>query len=119
MSNSRWVPLVIIYMVLLIRITIALNTVPSSNKPAPSLIKESTLSQQDRYILGAPMDINRATLGDLTIIPGIGRLTALKIIQHRTKLGSYQTLDQLAEIKGISTRKLRHLSQHLCVQDKF
>ncbi|WRS28211.1 helix-hairpin-helix domain-containing protein [Oscillospiraceae bacterium MB08-C2-2] len=48
-----------------------------------------------------PLDINTATLEEIMLIPGVGEVTAQRIIQYREVLGGYTHLDQLMEIKGI------------------
>lgn len=42
------------------------------------------------------IDINRASLGELTVLPGIGRITACELIRGRP----YATLDEVRAVLG-------------------
>jgi len=69
-----------------------------------------------RLALGMPLDINQATESDLTLVTGIGEVTAKKILDMRSKLGRYKNIEQLTEIKGIKEKKLAKLRKYLYVE---
>ena len=48
-----------------------------------------------------PVDLNRATMDDLLQLRGIGRTFALRIIEHRERLGGFTSLNQLKEVYGL------------------
>jgi competence protein ComEA len=52
------------------------------------------------------ININEATLQELDTIPGIGPVTAQKIIDYREKYGSFSTLDDLKKVGGIGDKTL-------------
>ncbi|GJQ19778.1 MAG: hypothetical protein HBSIN02_01330 [Bacteroidia bacterium] len=56
-----------------------------------------------------PLDINRATKQQLMALPGIGAVTAERIIAHRTEHGPFGSIEDLRKIRGISGRKLEQL----------
>jgi competence protein ComEA len=62
------------------------------------------------------IDINSATLVDLMKLPGIGKVTALNIIDYRTVNGPYGSVDELIEVKGIGEKKLEMLKQHVTIR---
>ena len=68
-----------------------------------------------RLALGLPLDINRASFDDLTLIPGVGGILAADIVAWREKIGRFETLDQMMEIKGIKGKKMSKLRQYLYV----
>lgn len=50
----------------------------------------------------AALDINRATPSQLEVIKGIGPAKARAIVEYRNRHGSFQSLDELSNVKGIT-----------------
>lgn len=55
------------------------------------------------------VNINAATLEALEALPGIGPVTAQRIIDYRTEHGAFASVDQLVEVKGIGDKSLAKL----------
>jgi competence protein ComEA len=55
---------------------------------------------------GIPVDINMATLEEFEALPGVGNKTALRILEKRAGLGSFKTVDELAEVKYMTKSRL-------------
>ena len=55
------------------------------------------------------ININTATVEELTKLPGIGGVIAQRIVNHREKSGKFRTLEELLVIRGISKKKLEKL----------
>jgi competence protein ComEA len=53
-----------------------------------------------------PVNVNTATADQLDVLPGVGPTTAAAIIAHRQQHGPFQTVDQLADVRGIGPAKL-------------
>ena len=53
-----------------------------------------------------PINLNTATVDQLKALPGIGDTRANQIIEFRTAIGQFSTLDQLLDIHGIGERTL-------------
>lgn len=53
--------------------------------------------------------LNTATAKDLQALPGIGQKTAETIIDYRQENGPFQTLDELAHIKGLGPKTLEKI----------
>lgn len=68
-----------------------------------------------RLALGLPLDINLAGQYELMFIPGVGEVTAANIVAGRDKIGRFEKLEQLMDVKGIKEKKLSKLSQYLYV----
>lgn len=55
------------------------------------------------------VNINTATADALIALPGIGEALAARIIEYREQHGPFQTLEELAEVSGISDRMVDEL----------
>jgi competence protein ComEA len=82
-------------------------------------VKKVSLTAIDnsrRLALGMPIDLNSATFDDLLLIPGIGEITAGKILTFRSKKVYFKNMEELMEISGIKEKKLAKLKQYLYVK---
>jgi competence protein ComEA len=57
----------------------------------------------------SPVDLNTADAAALEELPGIGPATAAAILEHRTKVGAFRSVDQLLDVPGIGEAKLEAL----------
>ena len=55
------------------------------------------------------VNINSASKDELVALPGIGEVTADRIILHREQIGPFASTDDLLTVKGISKKKLERL----------
>jgi competence protein ComEA len=55
------------------------------------------------------ININSATLDQFESLPGIGRKTAERIIEHRTKSGGFKRIEELMNVKGIGEKSFLKL----------
>jgi len=68
-----------------------------------------------RLALGIPIDINRSSMQDLVLVPGIGEKTAEKILDQRNMNGKFSKLDELMQVKGIKEKRVEKLRRYLCI----
>ena len=59
----------------------------------------------------APLDLNMATIEQLDALPGVGPVTAQRIVDWRARNGRFATVDQLREVEGIGERRLGQLRE--------
>jgi competence protein ComEA len=58
---------------------------------------------------GGPVSLSSATPEQLDTLPGVGPVTAEKIVQYRTQHGAFHSVDELDAIPGIGPARLADL----------
>jgi competence protein ComEA len=61
----------------------------------------------------AMVNLNAATLDQLDSLPGVGPVTAQKILDWRTAHGAFTAIDELLEVDGIGEKTLADMAPHL------
>lgn len=64
---------------------------------------------------GGKVDLNRATLEQLDTLPGVGPVTAQRILDWRTQHGRFSAVEQLREVEGIGERRFSQLRAQVTV----
>lgn len=64
----------------------------------------------------APLDLNAAGAGALMQLPGVGEELARRIVQFREVNGPFVSLDELADVAGMTPRRIETLSAHVYVK---
>ena len=62
---------------------------------------------------GYPVDLNRADHEDLTGIPGVGEVLALRIVAHRESHGPFVTMEDLLDVPGIGEGRLSGMREYV------
>jgi len=62
-----------------------------------------------------PLDLNRATAAQLDTLPGIGPVTAQRILDYRNKVGRIKSVDELKKISGLGGAKFEEIKNLLRV----
>jgi competence protein ComEA len=88
--------------------TVHLLAGPPGNSVGP-------MSAEKRLALGIPIDVNRSSLEELVLVPGIGEKTAEKILDQRNVNGTFRKLDELMLVKGIKEKRFEKLRRYLCI----
>ncbi|WP_323446322.1 ComEA family DNA-binding protein [Streptomyces yaizuensis] len=57
------------------------------------------------------LSLSTATADQLDALPGVGPVLARHIIDHRTRLGGFRSVDQLRDVRGIGDRRFADLRQ--------
>lgn len=89
---------------------------PRTQSPSGSSIGGSTAQSGGsapksggRAGIAARVDLNRATVGELERLPGIGSVLAQRIVEWRRERGAFASVDDLNHVKGIGEKKLQRI----------
>jgi competence protein ComEA len=63
------------------------------------------------------VNINTASAAQLEALPGIGPSLAARIVEYRTKSGSFRSPQELMNVKGIGEKSFAKLEAYLTVGD--
>jgi competence ComEA-like helix-hairpin-helix protein len=74
------------------------------------LVKDDTIFKTNEN--KRKLNLNRANLMSIELIPEITSLMAERIYNFIKKRGSIKSLSELSEVKGVTKRKMRSLQQH-------
>ena len=72
------------------------------------VLDESQLGTEGKFI-----SLNSASASTLEKLPGIGPATAAKIVEYRTKIGSFSSVEQITEVPGIGNKLLEQMRDQL------
>lgn len=64
----------------------------------------------------ATININTATVKELQSLPGVGQVTAERIIAYRTEKGPFTAVDDLTKVKGIGKKSLEKIRELVSVE---
>ena len=89
----------------------------TARKPAGEIRSGSGAGTTDGAVGSQPgsagvVDLNRATQVQLETLPGIGPVTAAKILAWRTEHGRFSRVEELQEVDGIGPKTYAELAPH-------
>ena len=76
-------------------------------------VAASASSEPGASSSGSLVNLNTATLDQLDSLPGVGPVTAQKILDWRTAHGAFTAIDELLEVDGIGEKTLADMAPHL------
>jgi len=82
---------------------------------ALALLVLSTVVLAQKQRPAKPIDLNVATIKELEELPGVGKVTAQRILDARQKSGRFRRVEDLLSIRGISTKRLEALRPYIVV----
>lgn len=101
-------------------LNLAAPLLPNSRVYVP-FTGESDLSKLGPYgpdsvggaVVTEQIDLNRATEAELDRLPGVGPVTAARIVARRTEIGGFRSVDQLLEVPGIGPKTLQNIRPYV------
>lgn len=79
------------------------------------LVLFAVSAQGQKHPPAKPIDLNVANVKELQQLPGVGAVTAQRIIDMRQKSGRFHRVEDLLAIRGISQKKLDALRPYVTV----
>jgi len=71
--------------------------------------RSGPLTIRQKYLLGKRIDINKASIGEISELPGISEKIAAAVVQERDRLGRFRTPEDLLGVKGIKEKRLQKI----------
>jgi competence protein ComEA len=62
------------------------------------------------------ININNASIIELDSLPGVGEVTAQKIIDYREENTNFKSVEEIKNVKGIGENKFNDLKDYICIQ---
>jgi comEA protein len=62
---------------------------------------------------GEKININKASISELTRLPGVGPRIAEKIYEYRKQVGKFKSVEELLNVKGIGPKKLEKMRPYI------
>lgn len=88
----------------------ALSRSAALNAPEVPGLKQAKAKPSARTALPVfPIDINKASVQELMLLPGIGEKTAQRIVEKRTELKGFKSIDDLTAVKWVGKVKLEKI----------
>jgi competence ComEA-like helix-hairpin-helix protein len=81
------------------------ETVPSSAETPRS----GPLTIRQKYLLGKRVDINKASVQEISELPGVSDETAAAVVAERDRNGRFRSPDDLLVVRGIKAKRLQKI----------
>jgi competence protein ComEA len=78
-------------------------------------IRISRMAANKLLVFSIPLDLNRVSMEDLCLIPGIGEPLAQEIIAFRRKRG-FRSVEELKKVRGIGEKKYQDLKEFFIIK---
>lgn len=97
------------FLCILSGIFIGRNLLPNYYMPHYNKVADNTEATEPGEL--GKININTATAEDLAQLPGIGPVTAEKIVAHRNKNGNFETVYDLLDVSGIGKETMKNIGE--------
>lgn len=96
-------------------VTIYTGKTPTAATSETAEPSASESVRSDSYVNGR-LDINRASVEELTTLPGIGPSLAQHIVDYREQNGSFSSVEELCNVNGIGEKRLNAILEYITVR---
>jgi competence protein ComEA len=94
------------------------GTLLNVSKEFPKEVKIRLGRMETRKLLAfsIPLDLNRVSVEDLCLIPGIGEFMAKDIVSHRERRKGFHSVEELKNVKGIGEKRWKEFNKCFVVR---
>lgn len=85
------------------------------DRPGETAISCRRMRPSTALALDQPIDLNGATIGELMLIPGVGKKTAEAIVELRKKKGRFLRIDEIRAASGLGKRVFKRIKQYFYI----
>ena len=71
--------------------------------------RSGPLTIRQKYLLGKRVDINKASLEEISELPGISDKVAVAVLEERERLGRFRSHEDLLGVTGIKEKRLQKI----------
>jgi competence protein ComEA len=79
-------------------------------------IKIGRMAANKLLVFSIPLDLNRVSMEDLCLIPGIGESLAQEIITYRERRKGFRSVEELKNVKGIGEKKYQVFKEYFVIK---
>ncbi len=79
-------------------------------------IKMDRMAANKLLVFSIPLDLNRVSVEDLCLVPGIGESLAQEIVAYRKRRNAFRSVEELEHVKGIGDKKYSSLKKFFTVR---
>jgi competence protein ComEA len=84
--------------------------------PQEIKVKLGRMEARKLLVFSIPLDLNRITVEDFCLIPGIGESLAREIVTYRERRRGFRSVEELRKVKGIGEKKYKDLEGYFIIK---
>jgi len=107
-GEAAWV----LFLVALLLVSLGIGEIRSRRRAGEPV--HVVKGDQGRYTYD--IDLNSANWAELTLLPGVGEVTAKRIVELREKLGGFTDVKQLTEVRGLSDARVAEIAKYVVIK---
>jgi len=88
---------------------------PASGSPALVL---APLAERIRFLMGRPLNVNRATAQEMELLPGVGPKLGQRIEAFRNLSGEFRSADDLLSVPGVGRALVSKIQSRICFTER-
>jgi competence protein ComEA len=88
------------------------------HSPGEIKIKLGRMEANKLLVFFIPLDLNRVSVEDLCLIPGIGENLAHEIVGYRERRRGFRSVEELKNVKGIGDKKWNDLKTFFTIRNE-
>lgn len=90
-----------------------ISVLEESASASPLLVVEP-LPERIRFLMGRPLNLNRATAGEMALLPGVGPKLGQRIEAFRNASGDFRSQEDLRAVSGLGRALVSRIQNRIC-----